>query len=461
MLIKYTGKLLKRFGKLASDIACCCGAAKKWYCILKRDGSYVCDKEYDIQTDQMLSEHDTENECFRECGIGDWYCYYDDDYYCSNGGDPATALSGPYGSQPECEASCEQKWYCVDVGNPQTGTKYECKAQSPDDPHLHGPYPDKITCEGFCGDNWYCVVDLSDDSYSCQKQSEGAPPGSVSGPYLNEADCDASCNACEPIGPTPPMPDCPECVNESCIYQIEGGVDGGVWGACCLSRSQAWRWCNGYWEMISDCGLDTMQSNPGTPACTVYPENLIFPDDPNEGQIVEFQCDRETNFDATTYPKCPDCGYSCIELSCQRARVSTYKTKPDCEANCSLGWSCVSTNECIQTESGSYETQSECLNNAIIDCGSGYGACCYFDFGTQGYACTDDVNASFCAQQEDSIFYPNINCGELPAACGEGACCQADGSCSQIDRESCEADGHIFFPGSDCSVCDQFIEAPP
>ena len=421
MFVTLGGKFLQVAGKFAKSLACCCGDdAGKWYCLTSTDGSYRCAQEYDIEVDQMLSEHETEAECNAQCGVGNVYCYYGEGigYYCTDYLGGESHLSGPYPSTIECNAACQQVWYCRDKGSGGGETQYECELTDPDQDFLSGPYSSKEACEYRCGNSWWCTyryINTDEYEYECVQNNTGAPDNAVSGPYPSQVECNEYCKVCEEIR-LPEQTPCPECVDDACGYVAgEGGIDGGQWGTCCSNLVETWRYCDGEWTLILPCH-PAGERTAGTPACEVYPESLDFPDDPVEGQLYTVECDRVLGFDPSSYKDCSDCQYNCVETDgaydCELDPAGPHKTLQDCIDKCPEKWGCISTDECVQKPDGTYETETECVDNAPVDCAAG-GACCFPD-----YSCQDGSGFNTEGECVDAggTFYAN---GVCPDACPE------------------------------------------
>ena len=444
MFVTLGGKFLQVAGKFATSIACCCGYdSGKWYCLTSTDGSYRCAQDYDIEADQMLSEHATEAECNEQCGVGNVYCYYGEGvgYYCTDYFDEGY-LSGPYPSTIECNEACKQMWFCVDKGSSGGETQYECTLQDPVEDYLSGPYGSKDACEYRCGNLWWCTyryINTDEYEYECVQDNTGAPDNAVSGPYGSDAECEVACQICEEII-LPEQKDCPDCVDDACVYLAgDGGIDGGQWGTCCAGLIETWRYCDGDWELILPCHpIETRTA--GTPACEVYPESLDFPDDPVEGQLYTVECDRVLGFDPSDYPDCEDCDYNCVETDgaydCELDPAGPHKTLQDCIDKCPDKWGCISTDECVQKPDGTYATETECVDNAPVDCAA-TGACCFPDGDIPAH-CHDDapLNQEGPCIEAGGTFYANESCSSACPSPVLGACCyrkDGEGTCTQYN----------------------------
>ena len=394
MFVKLGGKFLTVAGKFATSLACCCGYNKdKWKCLLSSDGSYRCDTEYDFEQDQLLSEHSSKEDCERFCGQDQVYCYYDAKigYYCTDYFDEGY-LSGPYPDTITCNEACKQMWFCVDKGTGGGETQYECTLQDPSEDYLSGPYGSKEACEYRCGNQWWCTykyINTDEYEYECVQDNTGEPDNAVSGPYMSKVECDTYCEICEEII-LPEQKPCPDCVDDACVYLAgEGGIDGGQWGTCCAGLIETWRYCNGDWELILPCHPRETRT-AGTPACEVYPEKLDFPDNPSEGQLYDVECDRVLDFDPSDYPDCEDCDYNCVDnngaYECELDPAGPHKTLQDCIDKCPEKWGCIATDECVQKPDGTYLTETECVENAPVDCAGPYptGRCCLYPYTSSG-----------------------------------------------------------------------------
>lgn len=461
MFVTLGGKLLKVAGKFAKSIACCCGYDTDdltlWKCLLSSDGSYRCDTQYDIEQDQLLSEHSSKEDCERFCGQDQVYCYYDDKigYYCTDYFDEGY-LSGPYPDTITCNEACRTMWFCVDKGSGGGETQYECTLQDPVEDYLSGPYGSKEACEYRCGPSYYCVykyINTDEYEYECVRSETGEPDNTVSGPYRSDAECEAYCQVCKELI-LPEQKPCPDCVDDACRYMAgDGGLDGGEWGTCCAGLIETWRYCDGDWELIIPCSPEGKRT-AGTPACEVYPESLDFPEDPVEGQLYTVECDRVLGFDPSSYPDCEDCDYSCIETdgayNCELDPAGPHKTLQGCLDRCPEKWSCITTDECVQKPDGKYETESECVEAAPVDCAA-TGACCFPDGDIPAH-CHEDapLNQEGPCVEAGGTFYANETClsacpSTPPGIClyradGLGSCYRwYDGRTGNCDYESAEA----------------------
>ena len=479
MFVTLGGKLLKVAGKFAKSIACCCGYdTDQWKCLLSSDGSYRCDTQYDIEQDQLLSEHSSKEDCERFCGQDQVYCYYDTNigYYCTNYFDEGY-LSGPYPSTIECNEVCKQMWFCVDKGSGGGETQYECVLQDPAEDYLSGPFGSKEACEYRCGPSYYCVykyINTDEYEYECVRSDTGAPDNTVSGPYSSDAECEAVCQVCEEII-LPEQKDCPDCVDDACRYMAgDGGLDGGEWGTCCSGLRETWRYCDGDWELILPCHPEG-ERTAGTPACEVYPESLDFPDDPVEGQLYTVECDRVLGFDPSDYEDCEDCDYSCIETdgayNCELDPAGPHKTLQGCLDRCPEKWSCISTDECVQKPDGKYETESECVEAAPVDCAA-TGACCFPDGDIPAH-CHDDapLNQEGPCLAAGGTFYANSTCDAVCPPLGPIGCCftysydnsgnpvsivtkDTERNCAAIQEQVDPSFDVVWYPSDESQVCE-------
>ena len=183
-----------------------------WVCIFPTENELTCvQKERAWADEHGVGYWDTEELCNQNCNGPVWVCL---NGTCVSMSLADAQLAGYlyWPSWTQCNDNCQtptnpyQGYYCVPETNPirGAGTPYTCiqwgGTQGPPAGATGGKYTTLEDCVASCagspdpeepGIPYWCV-EAADGSRACGR-AVTAPPATLSGPYLTQAECDAAC----------------------------------------------------------------------------------------------------------------------------------------------------------------------------------------------------------------------------------------------------------------------------
>lgn len=253
------------------------------------------------------------------------------------------------------EACCCAQWYCVLTSSGD----YECRDKRPDpteNAQVLSEHKTEKDCQKECYERYYCIDESGD--YKCVKESDLPENATIiSGPQRQE-ECEAKCE------------NCPPCGNEACESEAKG--DDAIIEECCfnLEDEEEWTFNGTDWELTQRCGNDERTPCKGKPVPS-FPQGL------NPGDVFTLSCipDGRKPEDNKDCEKCLyDCDKTTTPYTCVYTPDDGKYTEKECDTECAGRWYCKSHNECEKQNppknpaKNGYDTESECLDAAIVDC---------------------------------------------------------------------------------------------